>query len=554
MNSGTLKSFLAEIAPSDREITPSQIITYIHFLDRLSDRCMGNTDEKNLLIENIILELRNEFLSRYHYYGLSQFLQVNLSDNCWYSDYSVKHFRGRILNKWINWKWIPVYNPIFKIATDRAIQLEGGTRVTNYSYTLDNEKLWNKESYAHLYYDNIFNSEYWEDYKYLLQILHRPEFLYQIETALWIEFSDYPFLIQPPFLQFLAYATLEDFARVREFLAKASDKKDKYYRFRLFLATTEKPNRNKPNEIPIAEIILELEWKLIETYSRENKENWEQAWKERAQLIFKKYSDVMDIIEKEAQEIQDSLIAHDAIVTFSKQEFSRNLLGRANNTILRDFYKEVEHGSPESIEELFGKCRADLLQFGSLFRSITVHTPGDTLDTILSSYKVKREIVNGVDLVTKNKENIIKWLYQRNYRDRPDFDEVMRLVHDDFEKDKKDINTEYSFFYYTTWEDTAWKDHWKPILTVKFTKQPDGTIYAGGLNSEPMLLQSSFWIYAFRWLLQEYNDKVVTGKVAKDSKKLLREYGKLGFESDEILHTDESGLECYDIIRPVQKK
>jgi len=41
----------------------------------------------------------------------------------------------------------------------------------------------------------------------------------QIEEAIGIDFSEYPFSIQPHFLQFLAYATIDDLERVKQYLS-----------------------------------------------------------------------------------------------------------------------------------------------------------------------------------------------------------------------------------------------------------------------------------------------------------------------------------------------
>lgn len=71
----------------------------------------------------------------------------------------------------------------------------------------------------------------------------------------------------------------------------------------------------------------------------------------------------------------------------------------------------------------------------------------------------------------------------------------MKLVDEEFAEDSQDANTEYTFFYYTAKENADNKttgDQKVPILILKFREEEDGTVYAGGFNSEPMLLRSKF--------------------------------------------------------------
>ncbi len=148
---------------------------------------------------------------------------------------------------------------MIRIASDYAISLDMTNSIPMFAYRTEDSISGKKMLHAELCKNLNFDYNTKENIEILLQFLHKPIILMRIEKYLDIKFSHYPFSIQPPFLQFLAYATLEDFARVRDFLSGADKIDDKRYRLRLFLATVEKPNENKPNEIPIAEIILGLE-------------------------------------------------------------------------------------------------------------------------------------------------------------------------------------------------------------------------------------------------------------------------------------------------------
>lgn len=126
-----------------------------------------------------------------------------------------------------------------------------------------------------------------------------------------------------------------------------------------------------------------------------------------ARLIFKKYSEVMDIIEESALKIQTSLFSENTEMKFDKTEFSKNLLGRANEVILRGFDMESRTHNPENIERLFEHCRTDLIQFGALFLAVETHGKGENFDEVLRFYSVTKRTIKGTDL-GKDEEHIIK--------------------------------------------------------------------------------------------------------------------------------------------------
>jgi hypothetical protein len=79
---------------------------------------------------------------------------------------------------------------------------------------------------------------------------------------------------------------MEDFKKVRDFLARGSTRESKHDRLRVFLATVEKP---KYGVRPISEVILDLEMRL----QKDGKS-------ELSDTLFAQYSKLMESIERES--------------------------------------------------------------------------------------------------------------------------------------------------------------------------------------------------------------------------------------------------------------
>ena len=580
-----LHHFLWEFLP-DNISTLSEITSCLDWLSSIIWHHYIPGWENNFALE-ILNEKRtniaNSSKSAFVHFLMKNYSKNNSSLNICISKESYKYFWWRILNGYkprefheitltkkytdnldddgkretlVYENFCPI--PIIKISTDRALKLDSTLKTPYSFYCIDNHGALKEGGEHGKLFDNYdFPPESKEDYQYLIQLLHRPDILFHIETSLWIQFSDYPFSIQPPFLQFLAYATLEDFARVREFLAGADNIQDKYCRLRLFLATTEKPDPKKPNQIPITGIILNLEWKLIKTYSRNDKENGEQKWKDMTQRIFKKYSEVMDIINEEADKIQKSLLSENTNLTFKKAEFAKKLLWRANSIVLREFDEKAWGQNLESIDMLFEECRVDLLQFGSLFHTLKGPLKeGGSLQDALVPYDIQMSDMRKSTKLTVEEQEQIRSLYVQHYRTWDNFEAIMKIVDGWLEEDKLDPNVEYTFFYYK-WPKGS--ENMKPgqsaILTIKFAEKNDGSVYVGAFNSDLMMIESSFWTYVFGSMLEKYEGREINWTVIEGSEHLLDFYKKFKFETDRVLHEIEgSTVHFYKIQRPGNKE
>jgi hypothetical protein len=111
----------------------------------------------------------------------------------------------------------------------------------------------------------------------------------QIESAIGIKFSDYPFSIQPHFLKFLAYATVDDMARVKTYLAHGKTLEEKFIRLRVFLATAEGRS--------FGDLILDIDNQLVQKFG-------EDEGKKLGNELFAKYTDIMKIAEEDAESIK----------------------------------------------------------------------------------------------------------------------------------------------------------------------------------------------------------------------------------------------------------
>ncbi len=395
--------------------------------------------------------------------------------------------------KWVLRTCIPLY----QIASDRAIQLDWNNFAPQYMYCLEEWKLWERKPHEELFNDYEFESSIWGDYKMLIQIFHRLDILYEIETTLWIQFSDYPFSIQPPFLQFLAYATLEDFARVREFLAHGTTSDEKYHRLRVFLATAEKPDAEEKKK-PISEVILDLDTKL------------QVAKKgELSNKIFEKYDAIMRIIEQESSQIQEIFTKKNMMLSFSKKDYTKFLLHRINEVLLRSLEKEQDI---EKIDVLFGEIQTDLIRFGAFFRITHPKETTDDIDSLLEHYKVHKKTIKGTDLMQWDKQylSVIRGFYEKVYRDRSNFKEIMELIDTELQEDAQSNKVEFTIFYF--WDVS---NESLPLLTIKFTEKDEHTVYFGWFNADPLIQKTEFWGSILKSFLKKYEDKDILGSILK---------------------------------------
>jgi hypothetical protein len=347
-----------------------------------------------------------------------------------------------------------------------------------------------------------------KDNRFLVRLIHNIWYLSQIEEAIGIDFSDYPFSIQPHFLTFLAYATLEDMEQVKVYLSHGKDTNDKYNRLRVFLAVGEGRE--------FGDLILKIDSQLVEQYGKE-------IGSAIGNQVFAKYADIMTIVEEDVETIKREYFGADANVKFSKQKHVRELMIRANS-ILESLDRAIgNHLSIEQFERVVCEYDTELVQFGSLFR-IAEKDGTQSLETTMWQLGVKYRRITGDKMQPSDREKI--WnLYETNYATNPIRDKLLPFIRSGLENDFQNSQARFHLFEY----------HNTCLLSVKFVEQPDGSIYFWAFNSEPQFQSYSFGSFVFEKLLSEYNGRKVHGLIIKGNEYLLPYYRRYGFEPERNL-------------------
>lgn len=346
-----------------------------------------------------------------------------------------------------------------------------------------------------------------EEQYLLVSFLHHPGIMMQIERSIGIEFRDYPFSIQPHFLNFLAYATIDDMARVKTYLSHGKTTEEKFTRLRVFLATAEGRS--------FGDLILDIDNKLIEKFG-------EMEWTKIGNELFEKYMEIMDIAEEDAESIRWEFYGADSNAQFSKQKYIQELLGKANDT-LKNFSEILDNeASSEVIIEHFATCNANMIQYGTLFR--VTEKNFDTKKSLVDSLK---EL--GIELVEKTgpEMNIddraaMMNLYEANYQSHPKKAEFFANATQVLEWNYRNPKSKFFLLRY----------RWSPLLSAKFVEQDDGSIYFGAFNTALYFQQNNLGILVLEKLLSQYSDKLVRGHVMHERKDLIRYYGRYWFERE----------------------
>lgn len=401
-------------------------------------------------------------------------------------------------------------SPWMQIASDKALYnpeniLPQGVCDTSDCRNID--RATPHEPYHSLFSDihELHDAKNGEDYTFLLQLLHRPEIMAQIEHAIGIRFADYPFSIQPHFLSFLAYATVDDMERMRTYLAHAATTEEKFARLRTFLATGEKRE--------FGDLILRIDTLLTEYYG-------EQDGARLGNGLFGKYAEIMAVIEEDAEQIQGEYYGADSGARFSKQSYVRELMKRAND-VLEDIARMLESHPPLArIEKAIGEYDAELVQYGSLFR-ITEKESGLSLDAAMENLGIVHKAVPGNKMDKEQKRKV--WnLYEINYADHPSRDTILPLNQSRLDADYENPDASFHLFEHKG----------KCLLTAKFVTQPDGSVYFGAFNTELQFQPYGFGVFVLDKLLSEYDDRIIHGHVLKGSEHLLRYYKRYGLEPE----------------------
>lgn len=438
-------------------------------------------------------------------------------------------------NKEFAWN---IYNQLrrvsYSISNDYAIWLDYNCSNPQYLYNHSNWKVkWSPIAYHTIFSElhNMTNSidDNDEDYTFLIQLLHKPEIMAQIEHHLWISFKDYPFSIQPHFLKFLAYATKKDFKNIKFYLWHAPEIPDKHNRLRTFLATSQ--NRD------FWDMIIDIDKTLVKLY-------WIQEGTRVWNELFGKYAQITEILEKEAADIQKEYFWEKSTLKFSRYDYVKNLIFKVNR-LLEDIHKFLKKKDKPTLAEFESKMteyNKELIQYWALFQ-ISPKDNIKSIDEVTSELWIQKILKKWNKLSTEEKE-IIWDFYEINYKEHPEWELILDFVKKWLEEDYENENADFYIFTHNN----------NSLLTIKFIKEPDWKIYFGAFNGNNQFQYNNFWKFILEKFLSQYKDKTVHWLVLKSSPHLLDYYAKFWFEPEkdanwELVVKVENWLEFYHIVK-----
>lgn len=370
-----------------------------------------------------------------------------------------------------------------------------------------------------------------EDNSHPYTLFYHPLVFIKIEETLGIEFENFPFSIQSPFLGFLIHATQEDMKRLRNYLDHAQTIEEKYARLRVFLATTKWRW--------FGEMILNIHEKLIEKL-------WDE-WGKIGNELFAKYAEIMTIAEDDAINISWEFYWSTSDARFDRDKYLNSILDYANRLLEKTYEVLQSKGDIHSWSNEVQNIRWQLAQYGKIIASTDL-TGNFHLKDILKMLRIKNESYQWWS-ISDEKIDILKSFYHLNYKKHPQKEEIFEAIDKILQHDSQDSASTFLFFSHK----------WIPVLTTKFKKLSNGDMYMWSFNSPWEMHGSKLWSILLPYLLEEYSDYNIQWEVITTSPELLAYYERFGFEvrrnkNGKHIIRQYGNLSFYQIVRPAREK
>ncbi len=292
---------------------------------------------------------------------------------------------------------------------------------------------------------------------------------------------------------------------LKTFLHWDLNPKTNYPRIKSFLSI------NKPH-LRWNEIILELDRLLIDNF-------WEEEWIKIWNDIFKKYSRIVDILDMESIIIKEYFYWKKSSLLFNRNDFSKIILDNANKFLEKILKLLKTSWDKKEILQEIENTKSTLSQYWSLF----VTSEKDDIKCIEDIQKLWIKLVEvNWDKMNKKQKNEVRNLYESNYEDFEQKNDLLPYIASWLEKDYKNSKTHFSLFYL---QDIC-------LLTYKFVEESDSRVYAWAFNAVDQMKFTKFWKFAFERKLVEFKDYEIHWHVLAWNDNLLEYYMKFWFEPD----------------------
>ncbi|MDD2566106.1 MAG: hypothetical protein PHZ26_05480 [Candidatus Gracilibacteria bacterium] len=348
--------------------------------------------------------------------------------------------------------------------------------------------------------------------EHLIYFFH-PDNLSLFEEKTGISIFGYPFKSIYHFISIIwdfdtpdVGTELSNVDHLNKFLHGDLNPKTNYPRIMSFLSIS-KPHL-KGNET-----ILELDNLLIEKFG-------EEKGIEIGNEIFEKYHKIIDVLNVGENEIKNRFFGNNTSIGFDRSFFDNTLIKNANKFLEKIIELLKTSSDKNAIFKEIENTKAVLSQYGSLFVS-SEKEDIKSLEDIQKKLGVKLVEISG-DKMNKKQKDEVRQLYESNYEDFNQKDDLLPYIVSSLEKDYKNDKAHFSMFYL---QDIC-------LLTYKFIEETDSRIYAGAFNAVDQMKFTKFGKFAFERKLVEFKDYEIHGHVIAGNDKLLEYYRQFGFEPD----------------------
>lgn len=268
----------------------------------------------------------------------------------------------------------------------------------------------------------------------------------------------------------------------------------------------------------------------------------EKLPKEKAETVFNKTSEIINLAEQKSDSIQS---LYEKSSEDDVKEIKHKLLERVNGIIL-----DFSSSNKKNIEKLlkdFGESRAEIVMLSALLK--TAKENGEKIVfEMIKNLKLDKRIIgerdeNGeeVGLGEEEKEEMMK-MVEKNYREAvyPDNKEAAKAVIADFKKEL-DEGLSGQMVYTLRFQDQL-------AAFVRFKKLNDQEVYAGSLNIDQEVNNLCIGKYFTDSVLPEVAKNFRIKAITRATNPAIPMYEKQGFQIDKDNPFSKHGEQYYNIV------
>lgn len=297
--------------------------------------------------------------------------------------------------------------------------------------------------------ENMSEEEYKKmvlTYKTLIELPMREK----IEKEFGIELKNFNIREQVQFVNFLSSKTIAEVEKVKEFLNQSENEETKNNRIKSFLSLESDEEMGKK--------ILNI---------------GEKFDIESADAVFAKYAEIINLIQKNKEDLEALLRNKKGISDEEKEKITRNLISKANQ-VLVDFSGKIDSGgkiNKDDILEELKDVKENMILTASVYKGINKNN------------EIKFEDLEGVTFEKKTATDLsdmeisqMMKIYSKNYEYNPKF---QKAILENFENILKNLKEKTILYLF--------KEDNEVVAFNRFDEMGDGRKYFGSFNVKPIM-------------------------------------------------------------------